>query len=211
MVVEASDEVGLAAAYAFAFQVFAMIGTPSGTKQIGIERVRLLSPSSDTIVQVGQPKLGEIRARPLQVEQCGLDVQSTPEAGQFSRSADHTMARHNDGQWVFAICRTDCAETRRIADRPRHLTITSSLPVGNREQLAPNPLLKCGPEKMNRQLKCRALASEVFRQLTLGLNEDRMMKIFARLLEPHALVPLVWPQHCEELRCVGDQRQWADG
>jgi len=146
-----------------------------------------------------------MRGRAFELEQFRFRLEPACKAGKFARGTDHTMTRHDDRKRIVTIGQPHRPRSGRIADFGGQATVAPSLAVWDAKQLLPHPSLKCRPAQRERQFKCRPLALKVLGQLSVGLTQDRMMKIFTRPVQLDAGWAVVGPEHRDEARLVGDQ------
>jgi hypothetical protein len=92
------------------------------------------------------------------------------------------MAWDDNGKRIFAIGQPYRARGRDTAYRKRELTVRAGMTIRNALKFLPYSLLEGRSSGMERQVKGPPLSSEVLRQLTFRLTEDRMTRVFPHLI-----------------------------
>src|SRR5207237_1983996 len=77
-----------------------------------------------------------VREQPL------LAVEAAAIAGERPITADDTMARHDNGDRICAVCGADGTHGARLADSARKIRVRQRGPCGDVPQRFPNPALK---------------------------------------------------------------------
>jgi hypothetical protein len=105
---------------------------------------------------------------PLQGQQILFVRQAASIARQRPRTADYSMARHNNRNRIAPIGSTDCPHRTRLAQAGGQLRITGGITIRNVEQGAPNALLEWRTgRQVQRHIKLLPATGKIFGQLLL--------------------------------------------
>jgi hypothetical protein len=146
---------------------------------------------------------------PFVRQQPALDRQSAAVTHQVAVAANHAVAGQDDRKRIGAVGSADRAHRAWAADPLGDVFVAYGFAVGNHQQRAPDFKLKRGARRVQRQIKLRARAGEIFVQLVrrgaqfgfAGLRAGRRLRKFAALGQPQFDQALV----------VAKQQQRADG
>ena len=84
------------------------------------------------------------------------------------------MAGNYYGQRILARRAAHCSGFVCIAEPGGNFTVAAGFAIGNKGDLRPDRLLEGRSLRRQRQVKHPPLSDEIFRQLSLGLAEQRM-------------------------------------
>jgi hypothetical protein len=120
------------------------------------------------------------------------------------------MARGDDCDRIPAVGRTDGARRTRAPDLSCELCVGSRLTEWNRQQCAPDFLLKRRAGEVELQVERPSSPVEVLCQLPLGLGEHWMPGVLGVDLQPHAARTIGRPQDAGKTFVGRDQLEPAD-
>ena len=120
---------------------------------------------------------------------------------------DHAMARTEDGDRVLAVGGPDGPHRRRAADLPCQLAVGAGLAERDAEERVPDLLLERGAPVVQPEGELLALPGEVFAELALGLDEDRVVRVLHAGVQSHALRIVALPQDGGETRVASHEPQ----
>ena len=92
-------------------------------------------------------------------------------SGERAGCADHTVARHDDGDQVAAVCQTDGAGRTWTAELFGNLAVATDLAVRDRCQRLPDFELERRADRMQRKVELGEITGEIRVELTLHLGE----------------------------------------
>ena len=109
---------------------------------------------------------------PSSASSLSLNLQPAGIAGERAVRTDDAVAGDDDRDRVAVVGHADGTAGARIADGGGELAIGARLAIGDGAQRRPDPLLKCGAARGERQVECPPRARKVFPQLRLGRVEQ---------------------------------------
>src|SRR5580700_10117260 len=110
--------------------------------------------------------------RGFEVEQEALPGEASAEPHQLTRSADHAVTGHNDGDRVAPVGGTNRAHGTRRSHFARQLAIATRLTVRNAAQQAPHALLEARTDQFEGQIENMKLTGEIQTKLSQRLKHQ---------------------------------------
>ena len=120
------------------------------------------------------------------------------------------MAGDDDRNRIAAIGGADRAHRGRRADLPGHIAIAAGLAIGNGQQSLPDLLLEAGAGEDIAHLESPPLTLEILAELTPGLDQHRMLRLFGQVAQTNPARIVVFPQNGGEAFAPGHQLETAD-
>src|SRR5882672_9248442 len=123
-------------------------------------------------------------------QQPPLAFDPSTKPGQRSIRTDHSMAGHDDRQWIASVRQADRACGAWLADSARQLAIADRLPIRNLAKRVPYLALEVRTFRRKRQFERRALATEILGQLRPHYGKHGIVTLPGVGALPFALVAL---------------------
>src|ERR1700753_3979122 len=131
--------------------------------------------------------------------------QPAGKAGKFAGEADATMTRYQDRERIAAIRRPNRTRRFWIAELVRELTVGASLTKRNAKQCFPNLFLESSSLHVERYAEGISLSGEIFFELTLGANQNRMLRALDQLRESNPPGIVIFPKNGHQPFVASDQ------
>ena len=120
------------------------------------------------------------------------------------------MARHDDGKRVSPIGCAHGPGRPWVSQLSCELRVASGFAKRDREQSLPNIVLKTGASDVEGDGEVFSESREVFAELTLGFDKNRMLTVLSELAQAHAVRGITFPEYRNQAFVTGDQFELSD-
>lgn len=147
----------------------------------------------------------------FEAEETGFGFETSGEACEFSRGSDDPVAGHDDGDGVAPVGCADGSAGGGDSELLCELPVASRLTEGDREKSLPYIFLERSTAHIERKVERLARTCEVFAELLLGPDEDRVVRLFDETGERDPVWFVVLPEDGDETFIAGNELEPADG
>jgi hypothetical protein len=120
------------------------------------------------------------------------------------------MAWHDNRERIFTVGGSNSSVSVGGTNRPCQIQVTLGLSEWYPSQRPPNLLLEFSPVRLKKQIELSPYACEILRDLSLSLDQDRVLGIEIHLIDFHSIRTFLLPENGDKSFGACDQFEFAD-